>query len=84
MKFTSRDTRIMGILRDIAGEEWIHNCTINIQCSVRYLLSHANDIFDAIQRVMPPFEGSVITVEKGMVYSNLCIGDDTAWDGVEI
>lgn len=88
MKFTSRDTRIMGILNDIAGEEWIHNCTINVQCSASYLLSHAAAIFAAIQQVIPPFENTVITIEKGVVYSQICefVGPSSAdiWDGVSI
>lgn len=85
---SSRDKRINNILRDLQGEEWIHNCTINVQCSASYLLSHANAIFAAIQQVMPPFKNSVITVAKGVVYSNICIADDpcngAAWDGVEL
>lgn len=85
MKLSARDKRINGILRDLRGEEFIHDCTINVQCSASYLLSHAVAIFDGIQQVMPPFKNSVITVAKGVVYSNLCLVDDpfndAAWDG---
>ena len=88
MKVSARDRRINDILRDLAGEEFIHNCTINVQCSASYLLSHAAAIFAAIQQVIPPFENTVITIEKGVVYSQICefVGPSSAdiWDGVSI
>lgn len=81
MKFTSRDRRINGVVADLRGLAFKSDAQLDIKVSANYLLTHREQIANAILDVVPPFGHTLVVIRKGHVYSYLCTGADAVGDG---
>ena len=81
MKVTSRDRRINGVIADLRGVAFRADATLDIKVSANYLLSHRDQIDNAIGEVVPPFGHALVVIRKGNVYSYLCNDGDAVGDG---
>lgn len=89
MKLSVRDRRINGVIADLRGVAFRVDATLDIKVSANYLLSHRDQIDNAIGEVVPPFGHALVVIRKGHVYSYLCtganaVGDGDIWWGVAI